>query len=60
MWIPHSEQPLNVDEICHALADEIGSTDINTYNDPSIQIVLGCCQGLAAADNHSANPSRDP
>ena len=25
MWISHSERPPNVDEICHALAVEIGS-----------------------------------
>ena len=38
MWISHSERPLSVDEICYALAVEIGSTDINTNNVPSIQI----------------------
>ena len=34
MWISHSEQPLKVDEICHALAVEMGSTSINTNNVP--------------------------
>ena len=28
MWISHSRRPLNVNEICHALAVEIGSADI--------------------------------
>jgi len=50
MWISHSERPLKVDEICHALAVEIGSADLNTGNVPSIRTVLGCCQGLAAVD----------
>ena len=36
MWISHPEWPLNVDEICHTLAVEIGSTDINANNVPSI------------------------
>ena len=54
MWISHSERPLNVDEICHALAVEIGSTDINTNNVPSIRTVLSCCQGLAVVDEGSS------
>jgi len=54
MWISHSERPLNLDEICHALAIEIGSADINTNNVPSIRTVLDCCQGLAAVDKGSS------
>ena len=54
MWISHSERPLNVDEICHALAVDIGSTNINMNNVPSIRTVLGCCQGLAALDEGSS------
>ena len=54
MWISHSERILSVDEICHALAVEIESADINTNNVPSIQTVLSCCQGLAAVDEGSS------
>jgi len=54
MWISHSERPLKVDEICHALAVEAGSADINTNNVPSIRTVLGSCQGLAAVDEGSS------
>jgi len=54
MWISHAERPLNVNEICHALAIEIGSSDINTNNIPSIRTVLGCCQGLATVDKGSS------
>jgi len=54
MWVSHSWRPLKVDEICHALAVEIGSTDININNVPSIRTVLSCCQGLAAVDNGSS------
>ena len=55
MWISHSERPLSVNEICHALAVEIGSMDINISNLPSIRTVLGCCQGLAVVDKRSSN-----
>ena len=41
MWISHSERPLSADEICNALAVEIGSTDININNVPSIRTMLG-------------------
>ena len=54
MWISHSERPLSVNEICNALAVEIGATEINTNNVPSIRTVLGCCQGLAAVDKGSS------
>ena len=54
MWISHSEKPLNVDEICHALATEIGSTGININNVPSVRTVLACCQGLIAVDKGSS------
>ena len=54
MWISHSERPLNVDELRHALAVEIGSSDVNNNNIPSIRTVLGCCQGLVAVDKRSS------
>src|SRR5437868_14227936 len=48
MWICHSERPLKVDELCHALAVEIGSTDFDPDNVPSINTLRSCCQGLIA------------
>ena len=54
MWISHSERPLNADEICHVLAVETGSTNINTDNVPSIRTVLSCCQGLVTVDTGSS------
>ena len=54
MWISHSERPLSVSEICHALAVEAGSTDLNTNKVPSIRTVLGCCQGLVAIGEGSS------
>ena len=46
MWISHAERPLRTDELCHALAVEIGSPNLNTDNVPSIGTLLACCQGL--------------
>jgi len=50
MWISHSERPLKVDELCHALAVEIESPNLNSNNVPSIGTVLACCEGLLAVD----------
>ena len=50
MWISHSERPLKVDELCHALGVEIGSTDLDGDNVPSIGTLLACCQGLVSVD----------
>ena len=46
MWISHTERPLKTDELCHALAVEIGSPNLNTANVPSVGTLLACCQGL--------------
>jgi len=54
MWISHSERPLKVDEICHALAIEMGSTEIKAKSVPSIRTVLSCCQGLVVVDEGSS------
>ena len=50
MWISHSRRPLQVDEICHAIAIQIGSHDLNNDSIPAISTLLGCCQGLIAVD----------
>ena len=49
-WIFHSERPLQVDELCHALAVEIGATDFDLENVPLIGTLLDCCQGLVIVD----------
>ena len=54
MWISHAERPLKVDELCHALAVEIGSPDLNSDNVPSISTLLACCQGLVVVDKESS------
>ena len=49
-WICYSERPLQVNELCHALAVEIGETDFDPENVPSIGTLLDCCQGLITVD----------
>nr|AHE80946.1 hypothetical protein [Tuber indicum] len=46
MWISHAQRPLRTDELCCALAVELGSTDFNANNIPSMSTLIGCCQGL--------------
>ena len=53
MWICHAERPLQVDELRHALAVEIGSTHFDSENASSISALLGCCQGLITVDKEA-------
>jgi len=54
MWISHAERPLKVDELCYALAVELGSADFNPQNLPSISTLLSCCQGLITVDKEAS------
>ena len=55
MWISHAERLLKADELCHALAVQLGSTDFNADNVPLISTVLGFCQGLITVDKEESN-----
>jgi len=50
MWVSHSERPLKIDELCHALAVDIESTDLDPENLRPQSTVLGSCLGLAVVD----------
>jgi len=54
MWISHAERPLRADELCHALAVKLGSTDFNASNIPSISTLVGCCRGLITVDKEAS------
>ena len=54
MWISHSERLLQLDELLHALAVEIGSTDLNAENIPSVETLLNCCLGLVVVDREAS------
>jgi len=53
-WVCHSERPLKVDELCYALAVEIGVTDLDPENVPLIGTLLDCCQGLITVDKEAS------
>jgi len=53
-WICHAERPLQVDELRRALAVQIGATDFDSANAPSIGALIGCCQGLITVDKEAS------
>ena len=54
MWVSHSERPLKANDLCHALAVEIGSPNLDTDNVPSIGTLIACCQGLIVVDKEAS------
>jgi len=54
MWVSHSERPLHVDELCHALGVEEGSHDLNVRNIPAIETLLACSLGLVMVEKSSS------
>jgi len=54
MWISHAERPLRVDELCHALAVELGSTYFSAGNIPSVSTLVSSCQGLITVDKEAS------
>ena len=54
MWIAYSERPLEPDELCQALSVELGSTDLDNDNAPSIRTILNCGLGLVTVDSSSS------
>ena len=60
MGISHAEQPLKPDELCHALAVQIRSPDLNSDNVPPIGTLLSCCQGLVVVDKEASNCPDNP
>ena len=54
MWISRSGRPMRVDELCHALGVQIGSTAPNLDNIPSIKRLLASCLGLVIVDKEEA------
>jgi len=54
MWICDVERPLSPGELCHALAIELGSSDFDSGNIPSITTLVSCCQGLISVDKEGS------
>jgi len=53
-WICHAERPLQVDELLHALAVEIGVRDFDAENAPCMGTLLSCCQGFITVDKEAS------
>ena len=54
MWISHAERPLQADELCYAVAVQLGSTDFDVGNIPSMSTLVNCCQGLITVDKEAS------
>ena len=54
MWVSHSKRPLRIDELHHALAADIESTDLDQGNIPPQDTVLGSCLGLVVVDEETS------
>jgi len=54
IWISHAERPPRADELCDALAVQLGSTDFDVGNIPSISTLVNCCQGLITGDKKAS------
>ena len=54
MWASHAERPLRIDELCHALAVEMRTTDLDPENIRPQDTVLGSCLGLAVVDKETS------
>jgi len=54
MWVLYSERPLAVEELCHALGVELGSTDLDHENIPALRTILASSLGLVTVEVSSS------
>jgi len=52
-WVLYSERPLRAEELCHALAVEMGSLDLDPKNIPVLRTLLSSCLGLVTVEASS-------
>jgi len=50
MWISYAEEDWEAEDLCWAQAVDLGSTDFNESNIPSISTLVNCCQGLSTTE----------
>jgi len=53
-WVLYSERPLRAEELCHALAVEMGSPDLDSNNVPVLRTLLSSCLGLVTVEESSS------
>ena len=54
MWVSHAERLPQADELCHALAVKLGSTDFDVGHISSMSTLVSCCQGLITVDKEAS------
>ena len=54
MRISNAERPLRADELYRAFAVQLGSTDFDVGNIPSMSALVRCCQGFIAVDKEAS------
>ena len=54
MWILHSCRPLQVNELRHVLATEIGQKEFDLDNILQAKLIVDCCLGLVVIDDGSS------
>ena len=54
MWISRSKRPLRAEELCHALAVQVRTTDLDMDDVPSIRTLLSCTLGLVTVDEQAS------
>ena len=52
-WITHAPRPLSVMELQHALAVEVGETELHEDNIPEMEDMAAVCAGLVVIDEES-------
>lgn len=53
VWITRAKRPLSVLELQHALAMELGSSDLDEDNISQVTDILSVCTGLVTVDEES-------
>ena len=54
MWVSHAKRPLQINELCHALAVDMEATDLDPQKIRLQDTVLGSCLGLAFVDKKTS------
>ncbi|KAH8726741.1 hypothetical protein GQ44DRAFT_613477, partial [Phaeosphaeriaceae sp. PMI808] len=52
-WITYAQRPLTTDELCHALAVELGDEELDEDNIPDVEDIISVCAGLVTVDEES-------
>ncbi|KAI9766598.1 MAG: hypothetical protein M1840_006409 [Geoglossum simile] len=52
-WIAYAERPLTTEELCNALAVELGEEELDPDNIPDVEDLVSVCAGLVTVDRES-------